>query len=256
MTRTSARLAGISALVMPPPPPVKKLKKTPAASKKRESYGQAKFFDKAGTNRKGEALAKVKREEGKVESPFKVEVPERIKLLKGLKKMIQKIVTGAEAKRCPKNNPECTSEQMVKGPYLVSLATVKKLADIIKLTPHDGPPGERMKKLKDHRAAYLELKNQRKQLVRSLIAKNVKSRKKYLNALSKLRSGSKTIAGKAVVTLGKRRDAAAKAKVAKAAKKLKAKNNLKKAVGSSRSSAGSSSRSSAGSSSTPSAGSY
>ena len=116
-TRASARLAGISALDMPPPPPVKKSKKPPAAPKKRESYGQAKFFDKAKTNRKGEALAKVKREEKKVESPFKVEVPERIKLLKGLKKMIQKIVTGAEAKRCPKKNPGCTGEEMVKGPW-------------------------------------------------------------------------------------------------------------------------------------------
>ena len=235
-TRASARLAGISALDMPPPPPVKKSKKTPAAKaapKKRESYGQAKFFDKAGTNRTKEATAKVIREKKMVESPFKEEVPDRIKLLKGLKKMIQKIVTGAEAKRCPKKNPRCTGEEMVKGPYLVSLATVKQLADIIKLTPHDGPRGQRMKALKDHRAAYLDLKTQRKQLVINLIAKNVNSRTAYLNTLSKLRSGSKAIAGKAVVTLGKRREAAAKAKVAKAAKKLKAKSNLKNAVGSS-----------------------
>jgi hypothetical protein len=223
---------------MPPPPPLKKSKKTPAAKskktpaapKKRESYGQAKFFDKTGTIRTNEATAKVNREKKMVESPFKEEVPDRIKLLKGLKKMIQKIVTGAEAKRCPKKNPGCTGKEMVKGPYLVSLATVKQLADIIKLTPHDGHRGQRMKALKDHRAAYLQLKTQRKQLVRKLIAKNVISRTAYLNTLSNLRSGSKAIAGKAVVTLGKRREAAAKGRVAIAAIKRKVKRGLKNAV--------------------------
>lgn len=239
--------------VMPPPAKSKKTPATKSKSKKTpvakadKKYGQAIFQHKSRGTRKGEALAKVKREEGMVESPFKVEVPERIKLLKGLKKMIQKIVTGAEAKRCPKNKPGCTAEEMVKGPYLVSLATVKKLAEIIKLTPYDGPRGKRMKKLNDERAAYLQLKKDRKQLVRSLIARNVNSRKAYLNALSKLRPGSKALAGKAVMTLGKRRDAAAKAKVTKAAKKLQAKSNLKNAVGSSTSSAGSSSTQSAGS---------
>lgn len=236
-------------------PPVAKSKKTPAAKsaarpkkkEKKETYGRAKFLDKTDTNRTGEKTAKETRERRLVESPFKVEVPERIKLLKSLKKMIQKIVTGAEVKRCPKNNPKCTKEEMVKGPYLVSLSSVQQLAEIIKLTPHDGPRGKRMQKLQGHRAAFFELQNKRKQLVRNLFEKNSKSRTAYLNTLN-IRPGSKEIAGKAVVTLGKRKMAAAKAKDAKETKRLQAKRNLKNAVGSSsRSSAGSSSTSSVGS---------
>ena len=103
MTRASARLAGKSAVNMPPPPPVKKSKKppapkTPAAPKKRENYGYAKFLDKTDQKayRAKEKNAAEKREKNRVESPFKDEVHDRIQILKSLKKMIQKIVTGAQ----------------------------------------------------------------------------------------------------------------------------------------------------------------
>jgi len=209
--------------------------KTPAAkseakSKKKEKYGQAIFKHKARGTRKGEATKKVTREEKMVESPFRAEVPERINLLRGLKKMIQKKVTGAEAKRCPGQQSKCKPEEMVKGPYLVSLATVEKLAKIIKLTPHDASDGRRMKALMQHRADYLDMKKERKQLINNLLAKSTNSRKAYLSAhmvktfnskkgetrQRKLRPGSKTLAGKAVVKLEERKVAAAKKKKTKA----------------------------------------
>jgi hypothetical protein len=87
-----------------------------------------------------------------VESPFKTEVEDRIKLLRSLKKMIQKVVTGAQPKRCPSGRTTCAEKEKVKGPYLVSLSTVRKLAEIIRLTPYDGPTrGQRMLKLKQER---------------------------------------------------------------------------------------------------------
>jgi hypothetical protein len=48
---------------------------------------------------------------------------------------------------------------------------VEAESKIIKLTPHDGPRrGERMTALKKYRADYLNLKKERRQLVRNLVA--------------------------------------------------------------------------------------
>lgn len=227
-TRASARLAGISAFDMPPPPPVKKSKKTPAAKskktpaapKKRVSYGQAKFFEKTTAMRKNEASAKKRRELEMVESPFKAEVPDRIKLLKGLKKMIQKIVTGAEAKRCPKKNPGCTNSEMVKGPYLVSLATVQKLEKIIRLTPHDGPiRGKRMLKLKQERVDANAVR-------RGMIAKIVAERLTLNEAVAKNNPFSKMIQQKDVSAFKKRKSAAARAAVTRTKKQEEGKRVL------------------------------
>lgn len=190
-------------------PPVAKSKKTPAAKstakpQKKENYGLAKFFDKTGTNRTGEKTAKENRERRLVESPFKVEVPERIKLLKSLKKMIQKIVTGAEAKRCPSGRTTCAEKDKVKGPYLVSLSTVKKLAEIIRLTPYDGPTrGQRMLKLKKER---VEANATRRKLIAKIVAKNMS-----LSDVKSLREPfSMLITGLDVDKLVKRKAAAAK----------------------------------------------
>lgn len=182
-----------------------------AKPQQNRTYGLATFLDKTGKNRKNEARAKVKREEKMVESPFKQEVSIRIELLKRLKKMIQKIVTGAEAKRCPGGASKCAESKKVKGPYLVSLATVQKLANIIKLTPYDGHRGKRVQKLKQHRSDFLEFRDERRKLVRNLFDKTESSRAAYLNRLS-IRPGSKAIAAKAVVTLGKQKKAAENAK--------------------------------------------
>jgi hypothetical protein len=158
----------------------------------------------------------VNREKKMVASPFRAEVPIRISLLRGLKKMIQKIVTGAEAKTCPLNKntgkprTKCTVEEMVKGPYLVSLSSVRLLADIIKLTPHDGSGGKRKKNLVQYRDNFLELKKKRKQLIKQLFEKKEQSRTSFLKT-QEMTDGSREIAVKAML----RKVAAANAKAVK-----------------------------------------
>lgn len=101
-------------------------------------YGFATFKEKNATFRGGEKNTKLQRELAMV-NRNKVsndEVKYRIDTLKSLKKLIQKIVTGAEAKRCPPGKPNC--DVKIKGPYLVSKKTVQKLATIIRATPYDG----------------------------------------------------------------------------------------------------------------------
>uniref|UniRef100_A0A6C0J366 Uncharacterized protein n=1 Tax=viral metagenome TaxID=1070528 RepID=A0A6C0J366_9ZZZZ len=195
------------------------------APKKREVYGQAIFQDKTGAIRTGEKNAKFKREFAMVESPFKHEVKVRINLLGSLKKMIQKIVTGAQPKRCPSGRTTCAEKEKVKGPYLVSLSTVAKLAEIMRLTPYDGPTrGQRMLKRKKERVDANAVR-------RGLIA-NVYTGRKTLSDVKSIRKPfSRLITDLDVQKFRKRKNAAArgaiKAKKTKANKKATQTQRLK-----------------------------
>jgi len=205
--------------------PVFNTKSAKPNTAKPKTYGRAIFQHKSKGTRNGEGTAKENREKKMVASPFRAEVPTRIRLLRGLKKMIQKIVTGAKAKTCPLNKStgkprtKCAVGDMVKGPYLVSLSSVQLLADIIKLTPHDGSGGKRENKLVKKREKFVELKQKRKQLIKELFKKKEESRPSYLR---KMTDGSREIAVKAML----RKVAAANAKAFKKSNKITWLNNI------------------------------
>ena len=232
-TRAGTARAKLAAASLPPSQknkknsPVSNPKSAKPNTAKPKTYGRAIFQHKAKGTRKHEATAKENREKKMVASPFRAEVPIRIKLLRGLKKMIQKIVTGAEAKTCPLNKntgkprTKCAVEEMVKGPYLVSLSSVQLLADIIKLTPHDGSGGKRKNKLVEKREKFVELKQKRKQLIKELFEKKEHSRPSFLNKIA-MTDGSREIAVKAML----RKVAAANAKAFKKSNKINRLNSI------------------------------
>ena len=102
-------------------------------------YGKATFAQRSKRTRKTEKDAKFLRELKKVNKEVDPEeVKYRVKEYHAVKKLLQKIFTGAEKMTCRDGTQQCKPTEKKKGPYLVSPKTVKQLATIIKLTPFDG----------------------------------------------------------------------------------------------------------------------
>lgn len=128
-----------------PPPPVAAPKKSVTVPKrpvvKTKTYGKARFVSRTKTSaeKRNEKEAKFIRELQKAHpNVSKTEVIYRVREYQTVKKMLQKIFTGAGKMTCPDGTQNCSIQKKRKGPYLVSEGTVQKLATIIKATPYDG----------------------------------------------------------------------------------------------------------------------
>ena len=131
---------------LPPPSAAPKAPRKSAAPKKSvdpptKTYGKARFVSrtKSSKEKAKEKQAKFDRELEKAHPKVpETEVRYRVQEYQTVKKMLQKIFTGAGKMTCPDGTQNCSIKNKRKGPYLVSEGTVRKLATIIKATPYDG----------------------------------------------------------------------------------------------------------------------
>lgn len=208
------------------PPPVAAPKKSVAVPKrpvvKTKTYGKARFVSRTKTDAEKliEKEAKFKRELQKAHLNVpRNEVKYRVREYQTVKKMLQKIFTGAGKMTCPDGTQNCSIQKKRKGPYLVSEGTVQKLAKIIKATPYDGATrGKRALSMVKER---VEADEQRRKLIAQVAAGKL--------TLSALTRGSKSFSRMITpMNVEKRKKRVNRAKAAAETKRVKQRDASKK----------------------------